>query len=135
MAYLNWNATYSVKVKTFDEDHQHLFDIINQLHDAMKAGRGKETLQSVLSQLVHYTEHHFAREEAILKSRGYPKLLQHMEQHRSFVAKMKEASDKHKAGAAGISIELLDFLTQWLAKHIMGTDQQYSEFLNAKGIA
>ena len=134
MAYLNWSANYSVKVKRLDEDHQQLFDILNQLHSGMKSGQGKAVLKSVLAQLMTYTEQHFAREEALLKSRSYPGLRAHMEQHRAFAARIKEVSEQQNAGATGLSIEVLELLTQWLAKHIVGTDQQYSEFLNARGV-
>ncbi len=134
MAYLTWTPRYSVNVKRFDGDHQQLFDIINQLHEGMKTGHGKEVLEPVLAQLIRYTEDHFSREEAALKVHGYPRLAAHIEQHRSFVAKMKEVSQRYKTTAVGLSVEVLDFLTQWLAKHIVGTDQQYSTFLNAKGV-
>jgi hemerythrin len=134
MPYLNWNSKYSVNVKCFDEDHQQLFQIINELHDGMKAGHGKDVLQSVLTKLLRYAEEHFAREEAAMKSRGFPQLRAHIEEHRSFTAKMKEVSDQCRAGTIGITVDMLEFLTQWLARHIVGTDQQYSEFLNARGV-
>jgi hemerythrin len=47
-----WNSSYSVKVKRFDADHQQLFSIINELHEGMKAGRGKDVMHDVLSKLL-----------------------------------------------------------------------------------
>jgi hemerythrin len=135
MAQFAWNDTYSVNVKRFDEDHQRLFDIINELHEGMKARRGKEILHGILGKLLSYTEQHFTREEAALKSTGYPQLTDQIQQHRMFTDKIKDLTAQHKAGAAGLSIEVTDFLTEWLSKHIMRSDRQYSEFLNAKGVA
>jgi len=134
MAYLNWDSKYSVSIKSFDQDHQRLFAIINQLHDGMKSGHGKQVLQPVLAELLAYTQHHFGREEAVMKSCAYPKLWPHMEQHRTFTAKVKNFSEQYEAGAAAVTVEVLDFLTQWLATHIKDTDRQYSEFLQAKGV-
>jgi hemerythrin len=34
-----------------------------------------------------------------------------------------------------MTIEVLDFLTDWLKRHIIGVDKQYSDFLNARGVA
>ena len=52
MPQFNWDSTYSVKVKRFDDDHQQLFRILNQLHDGMMARRGQEVLQNVLNELL-----------------------------------------------------------------------------------
>jgi len=130
-----WNSSYSVKVKRFDADHQQLFSIINELHEGMKAGRGKDAMNGVLSKLLGYTERHFTAEEAVMKQLGYIQLPAHIEQHRKFTGKIKEVADQYKAGAAGLSVDVLDFLTKWLSQHIMAIDKQYSEFMNAKGVA
>jgi len=134
MPLFTWNATYSVKVKRFDEDHQLLFAIINELHDGMKAGRGKEVLHDVLTKLLRYTERHFTAEEAVMKELGYPGLPAQIDQHRKFTSKIKEVADQYKAGTIGLSIEVLNFLTQWLSQHIVAADKQYGDFMNAKGV-
>jgi len=135
MALFTWNSNYSVKVKRFDEDHQQLFAIINELHDGMKAGRSKDVMHDVLTKLLRYTERHFTSEEAVMKELGYTQLPAHIEQHRKFTGKIKEVADQYKAGATGLSLSVLDFLTKWLSQHIVGVDKQYSEFMNAKGVA
>ena len=35
MALVKWNDSYSVQNVAMDKQHQHLFDLINELHDAM----------------------------------------------------------------------------------------------------
>jgi hemerythrin len=135
MPQFNWDARYSVNIKRFDEDHQELFRILNTLHDAMMTGRGQAVMQNVLGELLQYTQGHFSREEAAMRKAGYPKLQAHIEQHRRFVHKVQEVSAKFQGGTLGMTIDMLDFLTDWLKKHIVGVDQQYGEFLNARGIA
>jgi hemerythrin len=135
MPQFNWDNSYSVKVKRFDGDHQQLFRILNELYAAMAAGQGQTVIQRVLLQLLQYTEKHFSAEEAVMKSAGYPQLQAQIDQHRKFTTKIKEISDKCKAGSIGLTVEVFDFLTDWLKQHIVGMDKQYSEFLNAKGIA
>jgi hemerythrin len=135
MPQFRWDSTYSVKVKRFDDEHQELFRILNQLYDGMMARRGQEVLESVLKDLLQYTEKHFADEEVVMRNAAYPQLQAQIEQHRRFTDKIKELLTKYKAGSIGMTVEVLDFLTDWLKKHIIGMDKQYSEFLNAKGIA
>ncbi len=97
MALFTWSSNYSVKVKRFDEDHQQLFAIINELHDGMKAGRSKDVMHDVLTKLLRYTERHFTAEEAVMKELGYTQLPAHIEQHRKFTGKIKEVADQYKA--------------------------------------
>jgi len=134
MAYLNWDPQYSVHVKSLDQDHQHLFAIVNQLHEAVHSRRGKQVLQPVLAELLAYTLRHFGREEAIMRSCAYPRLRAHMEQHRIFTAQVEQFSKQYSAGVAAVTAEVLDFLTEWLSSHILDSDQQYGQFLRAKGI-
>jgi len=44
MSLIEWSPAYSVKVKKFDDQHKKLIELINQLHDAMKAGQGNAML-------------------------------------------------------------------------------------------
>jgi len=134
MPLYTWNPTYSVKVKRFDDDHQQLFSIINELHEGMKAGKGTEVLHDVLTKLLRYTERHFTAEEAVMQELGYPQLAAQIEQHRRFTTKIKETAEQYQAGAIGLSVEVLDFLSKWLTQHIVGVDKQYGDFMNAKGV-
>ena len=71
----------------------------------------------------------------VMKTAGYPQLQAQIDQHRKFTDKINEVSAKYKAGGIGMTVEVFDFLTDWLKKHIVGMDKQYSDFLNAKGVA
>jgi len=33
-----------------------------------------------------------------------------------------------------MSVEVMEFLKDWLEKHILGTDRKYGPFLNDKGV-
>ena len=42
MALINWNDSFSVNVAVIDQQHKKLVDMINDLNDAMKQGKGKD---------------------------------------------------------------------------------------------
>lgn len=134
MSFANWNDSYSVKVRRLDDEHKQLFSIINQLHEGMKAGRGKDVMQNVLNQLLCYTEQHFTDEEALLRLTEYAWINAHTALHQQFVNKIKSLRQDFQSGATPISVEMLEFLRNWLAQHVMGTDHQYMETLNEAGI-
>ncbi len=134
MSHLNWSPRYSVKVKRFDDDHQQLFTIINQMHEQMRMRPDDAQLHEALLELLRSSERHFAGEEAEMKRRGYPQLQAHHQQHCGFRGVLRDFCEQHRAHKAAVSAEMLEFLSWWLATHITGTDQQYSAFLNARGV-
>lgn len=42
MALMTWSSAFSVKIKQFDDQHIKLVNMVNELHDAMKEGKGNE---------------------------------------------------------------------------------------------
>jgi hemerythrin len=134
VAFLTWDTSYSVGVKTFDAAHQKLFSLINELHSAMQSGKGRTIIADTLCELEKYTQTHFVAEEAQLERAGYPGLIQHRAEHRTFIAKIKEFKDNVEAGELSESVAVLAFLTTWLKNHIMQTDKKYSVHLNSRGI-
>jgi hemerythrin len=131
---MEWSPTYSVKVKKFDDQHKKLVDLINQLHDAMRAGQGNAMLGVVLQQLISYASSHFGDEEKTMQTKGYPGLAAHKVEHEKFVAKVLDAQKQFQAGSAMLTLTVMNFLKDWLISHIKGVDQKYSEFLNSKGV-
>jgi hemerythrin len=109
--------------------------MINELHEGLKAGHGKEALGHVLDELVAYTKMHFAREEQYFAKTGYPGAAAHKKEHDELTRQVLEVQAKFKKGAVtSLSFEVMDFLKDWLTKHIQGSDQKYGPHLNAKGI-
>jgi hemerythrin len=134
VAFLTWDTSYSVSVKSFDAAHQKLFSLINELHSAMKSGKGRTIIAATLGELEKYTHTHFVAEEAQMERAGYPGLNHHRGEHRTFIAKVKEFKEHVEAGELSESVEVMTFLTSWLKNHIMETDKKYSAHLNSRGI-
>ena len=129
-----WNDTYSVKIAIIDIQHKKLIDIINELHQAMATGKGRDQLGTILSGLVSYTQSHFKSEEGILLSHQYPDFANHKPEHERFVQTLLDFQRKFENKELGVTIEVMGFLKDWLAKHIMGVDQKYAPYLHSKGV-
>ncbi len=134
MPLITWSEKYSVAVKDFDQQHQKLITLINDLHDAMKAGKAKSILEGILDELESYTEYHFKAEEDMMKKHAYPELENQKTQHAGFVTKIKEFQTQFKSGKTSVSLEISNFLRDWLINHINGTDKNYGSFFNQKGV-
>ena len=118
MPLMSWKEEYSVKISQIDQQHKKLIDLINQLNDAMSQGKAKDVLGKILNDLVTYCAD-FA---------------EHKEKHDKMTAKVFSLKREVEGGKRLISLEVMNFLEQWLDKHILGTDKKYGPFLNAQGI-
>jgi len=118
-----------------DEDHKRLVGMVNELFDAMQAGHGREALGRILDGLVQYTKMHFAREESFFTKTSYPVGAAHKQEHDALTRQVLEVQQKYAAGSnAALSLEVMQFLKNWLVQHIQGSDQKYRAHLNAAGI-
>lgn len=133
MALINWNDSYSVKVKEMDEQHKKLIEMINQLHDAMKVGKGKEVIGNVLTALTDYTRKHFTLEETLMKIHGYPGYEDQKKAHNIMVTQVVNIQKKFSEGNI-LSQQVMTFLKEWLIHHIQGMDQKYGPYFNGKGV-
>ena len=134
MALLTWQDKYSVGIKQIDDQHKQLITMINELNDAMLAGKGKEVLMTVLNKLASYCVSHFDVEEKLFDTHGYPETADHKEKHHKMTAKVTALIGEVQSGKSTVSIEVMNFLKNWLDKHIMETDKKYGPYLNSKGV-
>ncbi|MDG4474618.1 bacteriohemerythrin [Thiovibrio frasassiensis] len=134
MALLTWQEKYSVGIKQIDDQHKQLIDMINELNDAMLTGKGKDALMPVLNKLASYCVTHFAVEEKLFDTHAYPETADHKEKHSKMLAKVKALIGEVQSGKSTVSIEVMNFLKNWLDKHIMETDKKYGPYLNSKGV-
>jgi hemerythrin len=135
MPLMMWNDRLSVGVKVLDDDHKKLVGMINQLFDAIQSGHGKDSLGKILDGLIDYTKVHFAREEQFFVQTGYGASAAHKKEHDDLTRQVLDVQKKYNAGVTGtLSLEVMNFLKNWLLTHIQGSDQKYGPHLNGKGI-
>ena len=134
MALVTWQSHYSVNIKEIDKQHQQLVNIMNDLHDGMKQGKGKEVLSNVLDELINYTAFHFKSEEALFDKYSYPETSVHKRQHADLVQQVLEFKENFNSGKKILTMEVMDFLKEWLTNHIARSDKNYTAFLNSKGV-
>ncbi len=131
MAYFDWTPALSVGVKTFDEQHKKLIDLINTMHEAMKSGHGRDRLDLTLEELKKYTVYHFEAEEQAMTQHGFPNLEAHRKEHEKLVSQVRDMDISREDVT---TVDIMEFLKRWLTDHILGTDKKYSSFLNSKGL-
>jgi len=134
MAFFNWNSEMRVGIPKIDQQHQKLVGFLNELYEAMQAGKGKDALGKVLNDLLLYTKTHFAAEEQAMSTHRYPGYVDHKARHDKMARKVKDLHEQFRQGSLASPIQITNFLKDCLAKHIMETDKKYGPFLAAKGV-
>ena len=131
---LTWNQRYSVNIAEFDHQHRRLFRTVTELDHALRTGRADSIIGQVLESLIRHTISHFAAEEALMQQHGFPGLAAHRYDHQLLAQKLTKFNLSYKAGRPDIPSALLVFLQAWWHDHILKTDNEYSQFLNARGV-
>lgn len=129
-----WADCYKVNVALLDQQHQKLFDVMNELEKALRVGKGHTVIDTILNELLTYVALHFAAEESLMERYGFPGLSTHRTEHDMFRQKLLTFLEQHRAAKSGVPVELLLFLQNWFKHHLLKTDKLYSKFLNARGV-
>jgi hemerythrin len=129
----SWKPSDSVDVALLDRQHQALFEIAQQLYDALSRADGIAVAEDVFNRLMEYSANHFAAEERLMEKHEYPSLKTHRAEHRAFSNKLTEFKKNFKAGNASVLSDMLPYLQSWIKDHVQRSDHQYSEFLKAHG--
>ena len=129
MGYLKWNTAYSVDNEEIDGQHQKLFALVNDLHDAMQSGRITD-LSGTIDALVAYTDYHFKAEEGLLQACRYPEYNVHKEMHDSLTRRARSMQEAYASGNMPTAVEVLLLLANWLNRHILDEDRKYKSCIH-----
>ena len=130
-----WKTEYAVGIGSIDAQHQNLFAIGRELYTAMSSGQGKASLSRLLDRLIQYTKVHFAHEERLLRLNDYPDFAAHKAQHDALTRQVLAFQADFDGGKVSMTVHLLQFLKDWLEKHIKVSDFAYAPCLKQKVVA
>jgi len=125
MPFFDWEPSYSVQVRQFDDHHKELIRLLNEAEENFRMKAGQEATRVVVDRLIDYAQYHFSAEEAWMKERHYDGLLRHTAEHDAIWRKLFDFQTDYHLGKSQLSFEVLDFLKEWLNGHILTTDAAY----------
>lgn len=127
-----WNRNFETGIEEIDEQHRVLVDILNRLARDCAANPEGFHSSRVLDELLSYAAYHFRSEEQIWNEHlGEAEMVRnHHDSHQMFFVRiqMLRSSD---ADNRELLRELLEFLTHWLAFHILESDRRMALTLGA----
>ncbi len=135
--FVKWTKNNSVLIDKMDSQHKVLFDITNKVGNAvLSSSDDNDTIIKIVNELLDYTKKHFSEEEEFLEKNSYnlKELKYQKEQHGIFINKIKEFKDGIEIHNKKPSIEIIEFLRDWLINHIDVEDKKYGRELTNKNI-
>ncbi|MCM5556881.1 bacteriohemerythrin [Pleomorphomonas sp. JP5] len=126
MALFYWNTHLETGNVQIDSQHKRLFELTNNIADAVSGQGSLPEVQALLAELIDYANTHFCDEEKLMcrSSLGESKRHQHICAHRSFYNRVQEIAAKADLEQAEAVNEILNFLVNWLVGHILKLDHR-----------
>ena len=127
MESFRWDNCFVTGLVMVDDQHHHLVDVINEFGDLlMRPERATaEEIERVFGELARYAEYHFREEEQLMaQSHIDPRYIAlHHQEHTRFLQDVTYMHAGLSSGDHEAASSLLSYLTNWLAYHILGSDQ------------
>lgn len=128
---ITWKEDFRLGIDEIDKQHKKLFDIANEAYDLLKnefAIDKYDHIVDIIKELKNYTIYHFDYEENYMKSIGFKKLLSHKVLHDDFKEKINNIDlDKIDQNQDEYIKDILNFLVDWIERHILKDDKLYAE--------
>ena len=130
MPFMNWDNTYKVNVDIIDEQHQRLFEIVNQLYDAVISSEANTVIGPIFDELVNFTVLHFETEEKLFLEYDYPEYELHKQQHTDLLQQVGALHAAFNLGQETLTESILNFLKKWLQEHTTQSDLRFAGYMN-----
>lgn len=134
MSYFTWSDALSVNIQIIDDQHKGLIGILNSLHEAHLARKGRDVQKQIIESMLAYAESHFQTEETYMQQYAFPEYHSHKEEHEQFAGKAAQLKERLDEAGFVFTIEILEFLKEWLKNHILVADMKYSDHFKKRGL-
>lgn len=132
--HIPWDHKYDTNIKIIDQQHRYFLEMINELADSIRQGKGADDYYRITDELKEYVHGHLAFEEKYFKEFDYPDTAAHIEAHNDFRLKILEMEQMAKGKEPMEALEILDYLETWFLAHIRVVDQKYVECFKDNGL-
>lgn len=126
MTTFEWNSNLELGHPEIDEQHMRLFLLAGAVVESMTdSDLHRVSVDAApLHALVEFAVEHFAFEESLMLSVGYPESEWHAKYHASLLDELRRFSYQVQQGQNTNAASLIGFLRDWLTLHIDSIDRE-----------
>ncbi|GGX66182.1 hypothetical protein GCM10007392_37290 [Saccharospirillum salsuginis] len=123
-----WDDRFKTGIEEIDDQHETLVALVNRVAQFTARGCSRTEMETVFDDLLDYTRFHFGAEEALWRSRITPShqdVEGHLNAHHDFIDYFKQLRQELIEAKSFPAMDgVLEFLVQWLLKHILRSDRR-----------
>ena len=131
---IRWKEDFNLNIKIIDQQHRKLVDMINVLYNSVIDKEDHKVIEQTLQDVMEYAFVHLRQEERYFEQCNYTYAPEHIACHQSFVQKAEEFHEAYLINRSLLTQDVLEFLRDWLTKHILQEDKKYANFFRQAGI-
>ena len=128
MKILEWKEEYLLGIPAVDLQHRRIYDCFIAIAEEGLSGHEAWHEDASFARLVDLLRQHFALEESMMRSLGYPELERHIEEHRRFDIELHHLARKSRELKGCVSREILEAFHKWPQEHILTSDRHYLNY-------
>ena len=122
---LVWSKKYECGNSGIDAQHKGLFEIGNNLLDAIHDDKEKGVLLTLTDRLLDHVKSHFSSEEALMESWGHPLTEEHRVSHQYLLDKAQDLREKLDNGSLLYHDVFTFFINDLVLRHIVEEDRKF----------
>jgi hemerythrin len=121
---LIWKTGYSTGVPELDEQHRHVFSILNELEDLISRGiYDSPGLDAQLKRLGSHITRHFSTEEGCMERANCPMAMKNKQEHEQFLNMFVDFSSRFsKEKTLSVLAEFHESAENWIHEHVAFVD-------------
>jgi hemerythrin len=130
MSLLAFNEKIHVlNLESMDATHKEFIDLYNSTDI-----ESFEDIKNKLMLIIEHSKNHFAKEEELMSTNGYPRIREHKDEHAKAIAEMNYflGLSNNRFGLGMMKSYFLHKIPEWFNLHLMNMDSDLSSFIKSK---
>ena len=128
--FIQWKKTFETGHPLIDAEHRLLVMLFRKLDVAIKTREPDATVSRIVQEVKRCVQFHFASEENLMYETNYPGIDLHIEMHAHLLMELNNMMSKLTLRKE-FPEDVLDFLSDWLTKHIAHHDQLLAKHIDS----
>ena len=129
MKHISWDDSLDVDIEEINDDHHKLVNLFNILSHAVEEGDSIDYVDAILEELITCTIWHFRHEERLMVRYRYDGMELHKSEHNNLIEGVRAMQLMLREENRLPTNEDLEYLADWLTKHIVGQDMRLGFYL------
>lgn len=123
MTYLQWISNIELGHTEIDEQHKRLLLLGEDLAKTPINPATNRPSEKQLQALIDFAQEHFAFEEGLMRSTGFPGVAEHAKFHNTLLAQLRTFCVRMQRGMHTDPVALNSFFGHWIVPHIGSEDR------------